>query len=344
MAEKANVSIGTVDRVLHSRGEVSETTREKILKIVEELDYKPNLIASALASRKTTKLAILIPRSISEESYWIKPLSGINNALQNYIQYGIEVKFFLFDFFNNKSFEEEGEKLLEWVPQGVIIAPLFYKESINLIGQLKNLSIPYLFIDTNIQDQEQLSFIGQDSFQSGYLSAKLLDICIPSSCSVLIINFSHRIDNPNHLHQREEGFRTYFEQNDPEHKKKLIPLALEDKEDEEFIENLSTLLAESKTIHGIFVTNSKVYRIARLLEKKDLRGIRLIGYDLLPKNTEFLKKGVIDFLINQRPEEQGYNALTTLFDHVVGRKTVEAINFTPIDIITKENIDYQKVF
>ena len=43
VAEAAGVSKGTVDRVLHNRGEVSEKSRQKVLKVVEELGFSPNL-------------------------------------------------------------------------------------------------------------------------------------------------------------------------------------------------------------------------------------------------------------------------------------------------------------
>ena len=42
VAKAAGVSKGTVDRVIHNRGEVSEKSRKKVLKVIEELGYKPN--------------------------------------------------------------------------------------------------------------------------------------------------------------------------------------------------------------------------------------------------------------------------------------------------------------
>ena len=48
IAEKAQTSKGTVDRVLHNRGRVAEDVRERILKIIEELNYEPNFIAQSL--------------------------------------------------------------------------------------------------------------------------------------------------------------------------------------------------------------------------------------------------------------------------------------------------------
>jgi hypothetical protein len=51
IARRANVSIGTVDRVIHNRKGVSENTKQKINSIIEELNFQPNKMASLLASR-----------------------------------------------------------------------------------------------------------------------------------------------------------------------------------------------------------------------------------------------------------------------------------------------------
>ena len=55
IAEKAGVSIGTVDRVLHDRPYVKAEVKERVLKVMEELDYRPNHMASALATSGTTR-------------------------------------------------------------------------------------------------------------------------------------------------------------------------------------------------------------------------------------------------------------------------------------------------
>ena len=53
VARAAGVTNGTVDRVLHERGEVSKKTREKVLRVIEELGYQPNVYASMLAKNKS---------------------------------------------------------------------------------------------------------------------------------------------------------------------------------------------------------------------------------------------------------------------------------------------------
>ena len=52
IAEMAGVSVGTVDRVLHGRQNVSKLALEKVEKVLEEINYIPNHYASALASTK----------------------------------------------------------------------------------------------------------------------------------------------------------------------------------------------------------------------------------------------------------------------------------------------------
>ena len=56
VAEAAGVTIGTVDRVLHERGEVSKKTKEKVLRAVRELGYKTNVYASMLASNESHRI------------------------------------------------------------------------------------------------------------------------------------------------------------------------------------------------------------------------------------------------------------------------------------------------
>jgi len=55
IAERAGVSIGTVDRVLHDRPYVKVEVRERVLRVMEELDYHPNRMASALDTSGTPR-------------------------------------------------------------------------------------------------------------------------------------------------------------------------------------------------------------------------------------------------------------------------------------------------
>jgi LacI family transcriptional regulator len=107
-------------------------------------------------------------------------------------------------------------------------------------------------------------------------------------------------------------------------------------------ENLHKALKDAETLKGIFVTSSKVYKVAGFLERHNIRDILLVGYDLIDENIKFLEKGIISFLIGQKPEEQGYNSIMTMFYFLMQNRTANKVNYSPIDIILKENIDYYK--
>ena len=221
-----------------------------------------------------------------------------------------------------------------------MFAPFFSRESKLFIAELQQLKIPYVFIDSNFTDTEKLSYIGQDSFQSGKLAAKLLDISLPENTTIMILHFAKEMDNQNHLVQREKGFYEYFRLNDPEGRKMLVTLEIADPTDHNFSVTLEA--AMDTDVKGIFVTNSQAYHLGKFLEQTNRKDIRVIGHDLITENINYLKKGIVDFLICQRPEEQGYNAIISLFDHIILKKPVMADNYTSIDIITKENLEYYK--
>lgn len=61
VAEKAGVSIATVSKVINDTGRISEKTRKKIHKIMEELEYQPSVVASALSGKSTFTIGLTLP-------------------------------------------------------------------------------------------------------------------------------------------------------------------------------------------------------------------------------------------------------------------------------------------
>ena len=89
IAEIANVSIGTVDRVIHNRGEVSHSTQERIRKLLEEHNYKPDIIASSLALKRQINLAVVMPGLVNDHAFWKLPQLGVQRALDELSNYNI---------------------------------------------------------------------------------------------------------------------------------------------------------------------------------------------------------------------------------------------------------------
>jgi LacI family transcriptional regulator len=99
----------------------------------------------------------------------------------------------------------------------------------------------------------------------------------------------------------------------------------------------------NNTAKAGIVFNSRVNIVASYFFQRNINDFFLIGYDATEANIPFLKNGIVSHLIAQRPEEQGYNSVRALFLHILRNQPVEKINFMPIDILIKENIDYYHV-
>ena len=320
---------------------MSERTKKKILKIISELDYKPNIFASNLASKKSSVFATLLPQPPSKEGYWNKPLIGIYKRMAELQQYGIQISPFTFSQTDRTEFVKQAENIVKLKPDGVVLAPFFKKESLEFIENLKINNIPFVFIDSEIKDAGQISYIGQNSYQSGLVSGKLLDLMLPGG-NILVIHFAKEMDNQTHLIEREKGFYDWYKNNNKDGHQ-LFTTEVSNTDDEDWMEDVKNII-ERNNIKGIFVTNSKVFFAGRLIEKFKLENMKVIGHDLVKWNVEFLNKDIVNFLICQRPEEQGYNAINKLFRYVVEKKQISEQSYTSIDIITKENIDYYKEF
>ena len=61
VAEKAGVTVTTVSRVLNNRGYIKDTTREKVYRVMKELDYQPNELARSLSKQRTNIIGIIVP-------------------------------------------------------------------------------------------------------------------------------------------------------------------------------------------------------------------------------------------------------------------------------------------
>ena len=339
IAEKAQVSKGTVDRVLHNRGRVAEEVRLKILKIIEEMNYEPNLIARTLKSNRIYTLAAIIPDP-AIDPYWEAPKAGIEKAEKELKQYGIVVQPFIFNPYNVDSFLKKATEATKTEPDGIILAPVFYREVLPFFEKWDTQKIAYVLFNTQIQDSAPLSFIGQDSFQSGFLAAKLLHFGLPEPCTILIAHINEDISNSAHLMKKEEGFRAYFGRNNLQNQYTIARQELSNPDGALFKEQLGKVQKQNPDLKGIYVTNSKAHEIAFYLERHRLTQIKLIGYDLLPKNIQYLQDGVINFIINQNPKGQGYWSIYQLSDFLVFKKDVVPIKYLPLDIITKENLNY----
>ena len=361
IAEKAGVSIGTVDRILHKRGRYSEATAEKVMSIVESLNYKPNLMARRLSDSRSCRIAVLLPFPQLNSAYWSLPLSGINRAAKELEPFGVSLEIRHFDHYSkggNRSFAVTAAEIDERNIDGILMAPILGSPANAFLKNLKK-DIPVIFFDTDLPGAKRMAYIGQDSYQSGRLGAQLIHKLIqgksgrgkfagmvgPSGIFRKKIRNKILIVTPNleneHFTNRIRGFMDYSEDDVT-----ILKVSVEsDHNIEHFYGQMDNILHTSRhhRTAGIFVTDASVHFTAEYLSSiSHFPGGSpvLIGYDLVPKNRQWLEQGKIDFLLTQRPDQQGYNGINRLFRKIYLDEESPEHEYTPIDIVSSENMPF----
>lgn len=337
IARMAGVSAGTVDRVLHHRGEVSASSKQKVEAILKEIDYKPNVYAIGLARKKKYNFACLIPQ-FQPNDYWFFVAEGIKKALEEMASFNITVSYIHYDHSDRLSYIAAGERLLEQTFDAVLIAPNYSAETLNITSHLCEKGIPFVFVDVNVEEAGTLGYIGQDSFRSGYITARILNDTRYSGQEIVLLSTENDLDSQEiQMQHRLEGFKAYMQEHQIDIKMHNVVLRRDHKDDYLILDDF---FRKHPLVRGGVVFNSQIYRVGEFLKESSYSLDSLIGYDLLPRNVELLKEGIIHFLVGQRPGMQGYGGIKMLADKVVFKRELVSLCYMPIDIIIKENLDY----
>ena len=336
VAQIAGVSVATVDRVLHNRGKISEKALKKVMDALEQTGYKLNLIASTLGSHKNYKIAALLPDPALDD-YWNQSGAGIHRAGEDWSQYHVRIESFYFKMNDIDSFKEAVSKVVEYQPDGVLIAPTFYRESVEFLSGLKVGNIPYVLFNTNIPESEPLSFIGQDLYNSGRVVGQILSTSLKSAGNIAIVHVYEQVENAIHLKEKERGFRDFFAD------KGLCDFKISSYDfskysDSDFGREFISVL-EKENISAVFVSTSKgTYLTASVLDKYRKKDILLVGYDLLKDNIQYMYEGTIHYLINQNPRKQSVMGISYLANYLLFKKQPPLTELFPLEVIMRENL------
>ncbi|MBL7871412.1 MAG: LacI family DNA-binding transcriptional regulator [Cyclobacteriaceae bacterium] len=335
IAQMAGVSEGTVDRVLHNRGNVSLVAQAKVNSVLTKIHYKPNVLARSLGKVRNLKISVIIPE-YRFDPYWGEVKFGIAQAQDEWNQYGVTIEPFYYLHDGNLSLEQVAKEALKARPNGMVLAPIFYPQAMTVIASLHEMKIPYVLFNTNIPESKPLSFIGQDLRKSGRLAGQLMGLDHKENDELVVMHIGESVKDSIYLMEKENGFKEFY--NKERHPFKITSLNID--ASEKSLSEAIVRLVKNKNIKGLFVTTSKsVATVASILLKNSRTDIRLIGYDMLKENLKYLKKGVISFLINQNPKRQAFVGISHMANHLLFKKNVPHTDLFPLEVIMQENID-----
>jgi LacI family transcriptional regulator len=334
IARQANLSIGTVDRVLHGRGDVAKKTEEKIKAIIKKTGYKTNIHASNLSMKATHEIGVIMPIPHQDGGYWEMLQNGIDQATGELTSFNVHRRYFFFDKYSEDSFLEAGGKALERNMAGLVITPVLCGTCRSFVESIPP-EVPYVYVDSTIPDTTPLTCIGQNSFQSGVCGAQLMEMLIGKKRAVVCLRI---LPDDFHINERVRGFADHYGKVSDVHVYDVSGSLNND----DFIDFVASVNREVPDCRGFFVTNAETHRVAKALRSLKVTGKRIIGYDCIEENKRLVEEGTIDFIISQNTEKQGYMGINTLYRYLVLKETCSKEVSMPIDIVMKGNLsNYQ---
>jgi len=335
IAKLAGVSRGTVDRVLHNRGRVKPETIERVTSAMAELNYQPNTLGRAFyMARQNNRVGVLL--ALREPDFGRQVLEGVEDGAAYARQHGVEV------LVERASPDDEAAYLaamerLSGVEnlRGLALRGVQGSAVAARLRDLRERGVLLVTYNEDVQPDLRDCYVGENARQGGACAAFLLRQCCAPEGSTLIVGVA-----PGHHSNAEriQGFTDCFRQLPGGTEAPLRVVYGQGNHDKSYRVTRESLEA-FPDLTGVFVSGAGLSGAAQAVDDLGLSGrVKVVGYDATASNIAYLKKGTVQFLIDQAPFSQGCRSVRLLVDAVFqGRKPAEAFCDTGIQLRTPFN-------
>lgn len=130
VAKQAGVAISTVSKVLNNYPNVSENTKMKVNKAVEELNFVPNSVAAALSSKQAGRVALIINLNLETQAIDEIDMQYIQGAINKAMELNLDVITLFLSMFKNKTVDEITRYLRSQSITGIIVYGLSKEDDV----------------------------------------------------------------------------------------------------------------------------------------------------------------------------------------------------------------------
>lgn len=327
IAALAGVSRGTVDRALKNRPRISRETKERILKIAEQYNYKPNLIGKALVS-SGQKVGVAVILTSVGNPFFDDVKNGIFAAVKAYEDYGIEINLTELKGYNPEELISALENIQDGI-ENLIITPVDDEKLKGKLQELVEKGINVVLLSSDIDVKGKLSFVGCDCLRSGKIAGRMVGLLSEGHARLCIVTGSTL--HPGHRWRVEGVSSVVREYSDI----KIVDVIENNDDNETAYLAIKAALNRNGDIDFVCITAGGVQGTLKAIEE-DGRKIKVCSFDDIPATKEAMKNGKILATICQQPYEQGYNAVKSIFDKVIAKTHVEERQYSELSI----KVDY----
>ena len=331
IAEALGVSIGTVDRALHGRTDVSPTTRARVLKKAEQIGYQPNIAARSLKLNRRLRIGVYLPREIA--SFFDPLRSGVRAAASAPTGVNVELVFRTFPRLDEGDlalFTADADQKFD----GIIVAPGNPDHIGSTLNALARRKIPVICVASDAPRSERLASVTADAHASGAIAAEIFSRTIQKTGHLATI--TGELTTLDHV-EKVRGFAANLAVFAPN--LSLLPAIESHEQPKLAYRQTIALLSRRPYPLGIYISTANSIPVLRALEEKNVLGkIQVITTDLFPELIPYIESGKILATLYQRPFTQGKTALELLFRYLIDGVTPATLaRFAP-HIILRSNL------
>ncbi len=335
ISREAGVGKGTVDRVLHNRGYVSEETRQKVLQCIEKLGYQPNIAARALAKKTNYKVAVIYHDS--PKQFWSQIEKGLDRAIAEYEPLGITIDKFVLE-------QLDPDKQLDFIQQaitegyhGIVIVPYHSQQIKDAINRAVEHGIHVITLN-NDEACDRDCYIGQDMYMSGMSAGKLVCMIADqhSRCLTILPQSDASMIS---LEQRYLGFKKIITNSRQDIQLSELILNRQDNLSLDAIYKKVVQRLQQTEVQTVYVSYAIMEPVAQAVVDLQLQNrLFLLGHDMTEPLVPYVKNNVIQILINQEPEKQGYEAINRMCRCLAYDESITGDLYTKTEIMIAENM------
>lgn len=308
IARKADVSLGTVSRVLNGEKTVKEKNRKAVMAAIDGLNYKMNRIAQSLA-RNSIQLGIIIPNAWQQ--YFGPIREGIMSAVRELEDYNVTAIFREFNPLQDRGIVSQYiDEFIQNDVNGIILCPYLTDKYNRELKILNEKGIPYVLVGTDFLDVGPHMSVNVDSYLAGNLAADFCALTCKEDDGVAVLT-----GNKEMLEHRMKvnGFLEGAKRNH------LNVCTICETQDDPEIAYLMTerALERYNNIRMIYVaTDNSLSPCNYLRDSNKGDCVKLIVTNLFPELREYIETGMVLATIFQWPGKYGDLAVKALYKFI----------------------------
>ncbi len=320
ISEKADVSIATVSRVINKNGRYSKETEERVLRVIRENNYQPNLIAKGLRVQSMKNVGILVP--------------DIKNEFFTKLIYEIERNLFAAGYETFVCNTDEDESIerqhLAMMRMQSVCGLVFIAGSARAVSGRKE-HIPTVYIDRIPSEPGPNDcMITSDNVAGGYLATK--ELLEQGARRILFMTSRRRVSC---YAERFEGYCKALTEYGLTETDRMIA-ALDTVRYQDAYDCMNTLLDEGASFDGVFAGSDWLalgcYRAICEHGKRIPTDVKLAGYDDI-SITAF--NAIPITTVHQNVEEMGRRATGLLIAAIEGEPIEQRLLHIPVELIPR---------